>query len=311
MTLTLNRGNEGASDAYASGPKHAAASREQRRRGKAPDAFWAIALIVGLIGMLYPVTSTLVNNHRNAVIAEQTRVETHSLPDIERDAAMNDMRAFNEELKLHPASEFTIDGDHSRPEYQRYLNAGRVGGQDVIAQVVVPSANIALPVYRGTSDEVLRKGAGHLFGTTLPIGGEGSNATISAHTGMVNASMFDNLNQVKPGDDIYVTVLGETLRYQMTGSKVVPPDALDAIPPPGTPGDHLYLLTCTPYGLNFHRLVVEAVRVPMPDAPPPELEETTNVLGGWQWWMWLSLGFAALVVLLLLIPIVLRKRRSP
>lgn len=280
---------------------------KQKRSWK--DVFWALALILGLLGMLYPVTSTLVNNRYHAIIAERTRAEAAQLPDHERDALWGAMLAYNRDITAHPVSELSIGGDHTSPEYRRYLGTGLAAGQDQLAQVIIPSVGIALPVYHGTSDGVLAKGAGHLFGTTFPTGGEGSNTAISAHTGLVNASMFDNLPKLEKGEDIYVHVLGRTLRYQMVGSKVVPPDSLDAIPLPGVPGDHLYLITCTPYGLNFNRLVVDAVRVPMDEQAPPGAE-TTNSIIGWQWWMWLSVGFALLVLLLLLIPLLRRRRKE-
>lgn len=279
---------------------------KQKRSWK--DVFWALALILGLLGMLYPVTSTLVNNRYHAIIAERTRAETAQLPDRERDGLWEAMLAYNRDITAHPVSELSIGGDHTSPDYRRYLDTGLAPDQDQLAQIVIPSVGIALPVYHGTSDGVLKKGAGHLFGTTFPTGGEGSNTAISAHTGLVNASMFDNLPKLKKGEDIYIHVLGRTLRYQMVGSKVVPPDSLDAIPLPGEPGDHLYLITCTPYGLNFNRLVVDAVRVPVDEqAPNPQ---TSNTIIGWQWWMWLSVGFALLVLLLLLIPLLLRRRKD-
>lgn len=279
-----------------------------KRKRSWKDLFWALALILGLLGMLYPVTSTLVNNRYHSIIAERTRAEAAQLPDHERDGLWEAMLAYNRDITAQPVSELSIGGDHTSPDYRRYLGTGLAPGQDQLAQVVIPSVGIALPVYHGTSDDVLAKGAGHLFGTTLPTGGEGSNTAISAHTGLVNASMFDNLPKLKKGEDIYVHVLGRTLRYQMVGSKVVPPDSLDAIPLPGEPGDHLYLITCTPYGLNFNRLVVDAVRVPVDEqAPNPQ---TSNTIIGWQWWMWLSVGFALLVLLLLLIPLLLRRRKD-
>lgn len=279
---------------------------KQKRSWK--DVFWALALILGLLGMLYPVTSTLVNNRYHAIIAERTRAEAAQLPDNERDGLWEEMLAYNRDITTQPVSELSIGGDHTSPDYRRYLGTGLAPGQDQLAQVVIPSVGIALPVYHGTSDGVLAKGAGHLFGTTLPTGGEGSNTAISAHTGLVNASMFDNLPKLKKGEDIYIHVLGRTLRYQMVGSKVVPPDSLDAIPLPGEPGDHLYLITCTPYGLNFNRLVVDAVRVPVDEQMPDP--QTSNTIIGWQWWMWLSVGFALLVLLLLLIPLLLRRRKD-
>ena len=168
----------------------------------------------------------------------------------------------------------------------------------VMARVRIPRINVDLPVYHTTRTDVLYDGAGHMYGSTLPVGGDGTNAVISAHTGMVNAAMFDQLPMLKPGDDIFIDVMGQRLRYRMTSREVVKPDDYDAVTyEPGK--DKITLITCTPYGLNTDRLLVHAERAPLdPDTPEPTVDAFV-----WSWWM-----IAVLVLILLVLLLILWKR---
>lgn len=277
-----------------------APTRRKRKKGK--TAAFVVLMIVGLLGMLYPLTATLVNNHNLSRILDETENRVEALPDTERDQKWQDMLDYNARLIEKPFSVTGIGGGESHEGYPEYLAVGSLGNPDVLSHIVIPEIDVSLPVYRGTSSDALRKGAGHLYGTTLPTGGEGSNTAISAHTGMVDASMFDALTELKEGDDIYLTTLGHKLRYQMVGSDVVRPDDTEAIPAPGVDGDNLYLITCTPYGLNTDRLIVHAKRVELED-PPPNLSDISNSMSGWQWWMTASIICALLVLLLALYPL--------
>ena len=134
-----------------------------------------------------------------------------------------------------------------------------------------------------------------MFGSDLPVGGDGTTSVISAHNGMVDATMFDNLFRVRNGDDVYIDVMGETLRYRVTGRQVVGPHDDEAITyEPGR--DKLVLVTCTPYGLNTDRLLVEAERAP--------LDSVGRSDDGWvpslSWWMILDLLLIVLILLVLL-----------
>lgn len=271
-------------------------SRDVKSSSRAKDIVWAVLLILGLVAMLYPLVSTVVNNKYLAKVAEETESEVMRLPDEQRDELWDSMVEYNRKLVDKPFSPGVTEGLVSE---QDYFEAGAIPGRSELSQVVIPAIDVSLPVYRGTTQDVLRRGAGHMYGTSLPVGGEGAVTAISAHTGMVNATMFDNLPKVKAGDAVYLNTLSRKLKYEVEDSWVVPPDDVEAIPTPGLEGDHLFLITCTPYGLNTDRLIVRAKRVPI-EQPAPNLVDMSNSVRGWKWWMWVSL-FAAVGVVLLVV----------
>ena len=148
-------------------------------------------------------------------------------------------------------------------EYQSQLDSGN----GVMGTIKVPSVSIELPIYHGTSEEALASGAGHLYGTSLPVGGDSTHSVITGHRGLVEALMFTRLDEVKKGDFFYIEVMGETLGYEVDRITVIEPDDTSQLGI--TPGeDRVTLMTCTPYGVNTHRLLVSGTRVAV-DAGKP------------------------------------------
>lgn len=155
--------------------------------------------------------------------------------------------------------------DSSAADYESQL----AGSGGVMGTVRVPKISVELPIYHGTSDAALASGAGHLYGTSLPVGGPSTHAVITGHRGLATAQMFTRLNGIEIGDYLYITVLDRTLAYKV--------DSIDVIDPTDSSRlrivsgqDRLTLMTCTPYGVNTHRLLVSGHRVPYPaDAPEP------------------------------------------
>jgi len=146
-------------------------------------------------------------------------------------------------------------------DYAEILN---VGG--VMARVYVPSVGVDLPVFHGSYPEVLARGVGHLEGTAFPTGGINTHAVLTAHSGMPNARFFTNLEQLVEGDVFYISVLNRRLAYQVDQITVVLPNEIDALRiVPGA--DHVTLITCTPYTVNTHRLLVRGRRIAYPYVP--------------------------------------------
>lgn len=279
-------------------------TRKKKRSSRTSLIFAVILALVGFSAVLYPLVSTLHNNVAASRVADQARTEVDTLDDDYKRVLLDQMRAYNASLISNPIDPGVPDSQEMYPtdEYRRYLDVGRpsLASTDVISEIIIPDVSIKLPVYRGSGPSSLNRGAGHLFGTTLPVGGSGSNTTITAHTGMATATMFDNLINLKEGQDIYVSTMGEMMRYRMVGSKVVPPEATDAIPMAGEADtDRLFLITCTPYGLNFHRLIVEAHRIPLDADPAPDnIDDVVNEVGPWQWWMTVTVVVTVVILLL-------------
>lgn len=138
------------------------------------------------------------------------------------------------------------------------------GHDTAFASLVVPSISLTMPVYHGTDDAALSAGAGHLEGSSLPVGGASTHAVISAHSGLTGSQGFDRIVELEEGDLIYVKVLGQTLAYEVTGSEVVEPDETESLAV-AAGEDLLTLVTCWPYGVNTHRLLVHAQRTELPE----------------------------------------------
>lgn len=162
-------------------------------------------------------------------------------------------------------------------EYQSLLSTGN----GVMGTIKVPKQSINLPIYHGTSEEALASGAGHLYGTSLPVGGKSTHSVITGHRGLVEALMFTRLDEVKEGDFFYIEVMGETLGYKVDRISVILPDDTSKLKiVPGE--DRVTLMTCTPYGVNTHRLLISGHRVaiPMPAPEPNDVLDARNIALG-------------------------------
>ncbi|WEV75482.1 class C sortase [Bifidobacterium sp. ESL0800] len=183
-------------------------------------------------------------------------------------------------------------------EYQSLLN----DGTGVMGTIRIPKISVKMPIYHGTSDEVLLHGAGHLYGTSLPVGGPSTNAVLSGHTGLSSALLFTRLDELKRGDVFYVQTLNRTMGYRVVGIHVIKPS--DTHLYKVVPGrDLVTLMTCTPYGVNTERLVITGTRQPIPEPiPDPDDAKGDGVLYG---------VLVALAGLLLGLPAVRFSRRKP
>lgn len=222
-----------------------------------------ILLLAGILVLLYPVFATQYNNQRQERIASEfSAVAENAGPDA---VAENLRRA--DEYNLRASSSPILDPwlDAQRPgtaQYQDYLS--QLNLNDVMATIKIPSIDVNLPIYHGTDTATLDKGIGHLFGTALPVGGESTHTVLTGHTGLGNATMFDQLTSVKMGDYFYIETAGRHLKYQVTDIRVVLPHETESLNK--VEGKDLAtLITCTPYGVNTHRLLVTGERVPMDD----------------------------------------------
>ena len=220
-----------------------------------------ILLLAGILVLLYPVLATQYNNQRQERIASEfSAVADQAGPDA---VAESLRRADEYNLKASESPILDPWLDAQRPgtaQYQDYLS--QLNLNDVMATIKIPSINVNLPIYHGTENATLDKGIGHLFGTALPVGGESTHTVLTGHTGLGNATMFDQLTSVKVGDVFYIETAGRHLKYQVTDIRVVLPTETESLNK--VEGKDLAtLITCTPYGINTHRLLVTGERVPM------------------------------------------------
>ena len=251
-----------------------------------------IIILAGLMVLMYPVVATQWNNRVQEQVAKQYEEQIQEAPPEQINQALEAAKEYNRTHTdgpiLDPWLARISEDNLDYQEYEKHLE-----GVSAMSQLAIPSIELRLPVYHGTRDETLQKGLGHLYGSALPTGGEGFHSVITGHTGLTNATLFDDLVDVEVGDAIYLSTFGERMKYQVYDIEVVLPEETDSLR--AQEGrDLLTLITCTPYGINTHRLLVHAERVPMDPDEASVLDESTSTV---QWWMW-ALGLVALAILL-------------
>ena len=214
-----------------------------------------LTLLTGLSLLLYPTISDWWNSfHQSRAIASY--VETvEELDDDAYAQLWEDAQAYNEALSQDNSRFQTSEEESVR--YNELLN---LSGTGIMGYVEIPSIDVTLPIYHGTDEAVLQVGVGHIEGSSLPVGGPGTHTVLSGHRGLPSATLFTDLDQLDMGDVFLLHVLGETLTYQVDQIRIVEPDDVSLLAL--EEGEDLCtLVTCTPYGVNSHRLLVRGYRV--------------------------------------------------
>ena len=229
---------------------------------KAISILIVVVLISAIAMLLYPTVSDqynlFLNNRR---ILSYTR-QVDAVDPTAGTEMMAAARAYNEEIRNTDIKDaFDAAATDSSAEYQSLLNPN---GDGIMGIIEIPKIGVRLPVYHGTGDVGLSQGAGHMEGTSLPVGGESTHCGIAGHRGLPSAKLFSDLDQMQRGDVIYLNVLGELMVYQVDQISVVLPHETDYMSIIEG-GDYLTLVTCTPYGVNSHRLLVRGKRADLED----------------------------------------------
>ena len=267
-----------------------------------------IALVtIGILCFSYPVVSTLVNNHAAKELSIEYDKLNKEKPKENRAEILRKAREYNARHKaIISADPYNGSNDYmDTPEYKEYEKV-LSEPMGIMGIVKIPKIGVRLPIYHGTTQDTLAMGAGHLYGTDLPVGGKSRHTVVTAHTGMPDATMFDDLNTLKKGDYFYFDVQGKTLRYKVFRINVVEPNDIRLLRREKG-RDLATLITCTPYGINTHRLLVTGYRV---------LPDPANVPGDhmqWPLWMTLfviSMVMSAALIAMMLVAILNKKRNS-
>ncbi|WP_421776852.1 class C sortase [Gardnerella sp. KA00243] len=248
-----------------------------------------IALVaIGILCFSYPVVSTLVNNHAAKELSIEYDKLNKEKPKENRAEILRKAREYNARHKaIISADPYNGNNDYmDTPEYKEYEKV-LSEPMGIMGIVKIPKIGVRLPIYHGTTQDTLAMGAGHLYGTDLPVGGKSRHTVVTAHTGMPDATMFDDLNTLKKGDYFYFDVQGKTLRYKVFRINVVEPNDIRLLRREKG-RDLATLITCTPYGINTHRLLVTGYRV---------LPDPANVPGDhMQWPLWMTLFVISMVM---------------
>lgn len=260
----------------------------------------AFLLALGLT--LYPVISNYVNQKYASQIHTAYQEVMEQADDSELLKAKELADAYNHTLVPGATAAYSQEGlQAASADYDSQLD---IAGNSIMGYVEIPKISVNLPIYHGTENDSLERGIGHLLGSSLPVGGENTHTILSGHSGMASQKMFTDLEQLTTGDVFYLHVLDETLAYQVVEINTVLPydTSLLGI----VPGEDLCtLVTCTPYGVNTHRLLVRGSRIPYEEAEllAEEVAEEESVKSTWEqkYIEGLLWGVAAVLLLLLLI----------
>ena len=222
--------------------------------GKIVTLILLIILFIGLCVLLYPAVSQYWNS----------KVQSRAVIDYELSAGAVDPESYSEMFSAaFDYNEALAELKNPLTDYNELGSCDGLlnsSGNGMMGYITIEKLQVELPVYHGTSADVLSKACGHLEGTSLPVGGKGTHAVLSAHRGLPNAKLFTNLDRLQLGDTFTITILGEVLTYQVDQIKIVSPDDVTYLKiDPDC--DYCTLLTCTPYGINSHRLLVRGTRI--------------------------------------------------
>jgi len=216
-------------------------------------------LLLSLLAILYPLISNFVNEKFRSEIRTEYYETIEEMDDGALETERHLAYEYNALLAGGVLEAYSDEGlTNASAEYTALLN---LNGDSVMGYVEIPKLGIHLPIRHGTDAQTLESGVGHVIGSSLPVGGENTHAVLSAHSGMAREKMFSDLDQLSTGDIFFLHVLGETLAYEVDAiNTVLPADvSLLAIE---TDKDLVTLVTCTPFGVNTHRLLVRGYRVP-------------------------------------------------
>ncbi len=231
---------------------------------------FALIVLIGINVLFYPQLSDYVNEKNASRIIGSYEKAVSSLTKADYSKYLEAAREYNARLykkNLSVGDAFSSSSARAEPdrsdEYWSLLNVDKDG---VMGYIEIAKIQVKLPIYHGTDDTVISSGAGHLYGTSLPAGGENTHTVVTSHTGLPSAELFTGLDRLKIGDTFAFHVLGETYTYQVDRIQTVLPDEVDSLRI-SAGKDYATLITCTPYGINTHRLLVRGTRIPNPAAP--------------------------------------------
>lgn len=216
--------------------------------------FLTLGFLVGISMLLYPAFSNFWNSKtQSRAIVDYEAVLKHLEPE---DYSAMFQAAYDYNQALYETDYPLIDYE----EIPGYYDTLKLPGSSIIGYVKIDKIGVELPIYHGTSNEVLDVGVGHLEGSSLPVGGESTHSVMSAHRGLPSAKLFTDLDRLEMGDTFQITVLDQVLTYQVDQVKVITPTEVEDLQI-AEGKDYCTLFTCTPYGINTHRLLVRGIRI--------------------------------------------------
>ena len=275
---------------------------------------FSILFLAGLSLLLYPFVANQWNTYRQNVLIsayDETLAQMEESGEIDYSAQWSSANSYNNALlpSILPDSFAVAAASEENADYMSCLN---VTGDGMMGYVEIPKIAIKIPILHTTEEEVLERAAGHLEGSSLPVGGENTHAVISAHRGLPSATLFTDLDKLEEGDHFLLKILDDTLCYEVDQINVIEPDETSALS--AVEGEDLVtLLTCTPYGVNSHRLLVRGHRTEYTEAVDEEVA-ASPFLGGTSlhtsYLLWVIVGLTVTGLFIFLLYVYDRQRRQ-
>ena len=276
-----------------------------------------MAFLIALGITLYPMISTWYNERHQAEVHIHYQEKVEQVDNTKLIEAKELAVAYNQTILPGAQDEDSFSKEALLSASENYGSLLNLAGDGIMGYVEIPTIGVTLPIYHGTNNSTLERGVGHLLGSSLPVGGESTHSVLTAHSGMASAKMFSDLDRLKKGDVFFLDVLGERLAYQVDQIKtVLPYDTTFLQTEIGN--DLCTLVTCTPFGVNTHRLLVRGTRIEYEEAEvivEEKLETEEPVKSTWeqQYLQGILIGIGAVVILglgLLVFWFVRRRRRG-
>ncbi len=270
-------------------------------RGKVSTIILILILLIGLSLLLYPSVADWWNSfHASRAIAGYSE-SVANLNEEDYERMLAEARAYNADLAMQSGNRFAPDEE----QHERYMNTLDVTGTGIMGYIQITNINVSLPIYHTVEDTVLQIAAGHIEGTSLPVGGLGTHAVISGHRGLPSARLFTDLDKLVEGDVFTIKVLNNTITYQVDQIVIVLPEEvqdLDIDPNE----DYCTLVTCTPYGVNSHRMLIRGKRIEnLPEEKELLVESEAELIEP----LIVAAGLAAPMLLVMFIGIMIPKKR--
>lgn len=279
------------------------------------NVVFALMFVAGFLLLTYPTISDQWNTYRQSRLISSYEETVSTMEPEDFSEEWEKARAFNDTLTENNIYGDIFAGEDEDLEDTEYWSVLNAAGDGVMGYISIPKINVKLSIYHGTSDDILQTGVGHLDGTKLPIGGESTHCVLAAHRGLPSARLFTDIDQLEKGDRFYIHVLDEVLAYEVDQIyDMVDKDDMETLESAMSivdGEDHVTLFTCTPYGVNTHRLLVRGVRVPYEGEEDVAATPTETMVRAVQdyYMLYLVLGLSVTLLVILILRCLIRPKR--
>jgi len=269
-----------------------------------------LVMLVGIGLFAYPLISEYQFSLKEEVATQEYDNAVNKEAQEELEKLWQEAMLYNENLEGNPVHDpFVEDSGMAIPE--NYNSVLSFEGAGSMGYITIPKINVKLSIYHGTSDSVLQKGVGHMEGSSLPIGGIGAHCVLTGHTGEAHAKLFTDIRELTNGDIFYLHILNQTLAYRVDQIRVVEPGDTSELRR-NMDEDYCTLITCTPYGINTHRLLVRGTRTEYIPEKEQEQAETGQPALKWfkEWNVMIGLAVGIALIAIILIPVIMKLRKK-